>query len=158
MRYSGFVWRAAVLAIVLIPCLDRSDSLAQGSTGGTIGKKDKSLSGTQLPEPEMSASGSKSRTEARPRPAHAGSALRFDGPWNFVATGCSAGVLPGSISGGSVSVKNGSGQVSASGALRVSFTVYGLATVAVGRLSGANGAGTYSRGDGCKGGWTAAKQ
>lgn len=157
MHHPGFVRRAVILAGLLVAGWGCSDSFAQGSTGGVIGNEDKSVSGPSS-EPERTARSGKPVSKARPAPARGGSVSRFEGGWTFIAAGCSAGTKPGVISGGRLSVCGGGGQVSASGALRASFTVSGLATVAVGHLSGITGAGTYSRADGCTGRWTAIKQ
>jgi hypothetical protein len=160
MHHLGFVRWAVFLAGLIIAGRGCSDSFAQGSTGGVIGKEDKSVSGTGSSEPERPARRSKPESETRRAPVRGsgGSVSRFEGGWTFVAAGCSAGTLPGVISGGKLSVRGGGGQVSASGALRATFIIYGLATVTVGRLSGVTGAGTYSRADGCAGRWTAIKQ
>lgn len=131
---------------------------AQGSIGGTIGNTEKSVSGTQDAEPERPARRSKPAPGARQTPAPGDNVAKFDGTWTFVATGCGAGMRQGAISGGRISIGNGGGQVSASGAMRVSFTtVSGVTQVAVGRLSGVTGTGTYSRPNGCAGSWTATK-
>ena len=161
-QHLGLAWRTGILVGSLIGGWGCSDSFAQGSMGGIIGKEEKSVSGTGSSEPERSARRSKPRPEARRAPARGGggneSVSRFDGKWTFVATGCSAGKRRGAISGGTISGWGGAGQVSASGAMRASFTVWGIDTVAVGHLSGVTGAGTYSRADGCKGPWTVSKQ
>ena len=156
----AFVGQAVVLAGFLIGwgCFD---SYAQGSMGGTIGKTNKSVSGTRSSAPERPAPRSKPKSGARGAPAGGGggSVSRFDGEWNFVATGCGAGMMRGVISGSKISIGDGGGQISASGSVRISFTTMtGLNQVAVGRLSGVTGAGSYSRANGCAGRWTATKQ
>ena len=161
MHPPGFVWQTVVLTGLFIAGWGCSDSYAQGSIGGTIGKADKSVSGTQSPEPERPARRSKPASSARQTPARGdgGNVSRFDGTWAFVAAGCGAGMRQGVISGGRISIGNGGGRVSASGAMRVSFTTMsGVTQVAVGHLSGVTGAGTYSRPHGCAGSWAATKQ
>ena len=161
MYPAGFVGQAVVLTALFIAGCGCSDSHAQGSIGGTIGKTDKSMSGSQSSEPERPARRSKPASSARQTAVQGGggNASRFDGTWAFVAAGCGAGMRQGVISGGRISIGNGGGQVSASGAMRVSFTtVSGVTQVAVGRLSGVTGTGTYSRPNGCAGRWTATKQ
>lgn len=162
MDNLGSVARAVILVGLLIVggC---SDSFAQGSTGGTIGKEDKSVSGTRSSEPEARPERrSKPKSEARRAPARGGggggSASRFDGKWTFVATGCGAGTKHGDISGGKISSWGGGGQVSASGVMRASFTAFGKSNVVAGHLYGVTGTGTYTRNDGCTGPWTAIKQ
>jgi hypothetical protein len=159
MHHLGLISRAAILAGVLVAICGCSDSFAQGSVGGTIGKEDKSVSGTRGSEPEQPERRRKPKPEARRAPASAGGSVsRFDGRWAFIAAGCGAGTKYGVISGGAISSSGGSGQVSSGGSMRASFTVFGKATAAVGRLSGATGAGTYTRVDGCKGPWTAIRK
>jgi hypothetical protein len=161
MHPPGFVGQTVVLTGLFIAGWGCSDSYAQGSIGGTIGRTDKSVSGTQSSEPERPARRSKpaSSTRRTPAPGDGGNVSRFDGTWAFVATGCGAGMRQGAISGGRISIGNGGGQVSASGAMRVSFTTMtGVTQVAVGRLSGVTGTGTYSRPNGCAGSWTATKR
>jgi hypothetical protein len=159
MRFPQSVWRTTVLASLFAAGWVGSDARAQGSIGGTIGKTDKSISGTQSPEPPVS--GGRPDSDARRAPARGGGASvsAFDGTWTFVATGCGAGAKQGVISGGRISIGDGGGQVSANGAMRCSFTTMsGVTQVAVGRLAGVTGAGTYSRPNGCSGKWTARKQ
>src|SRR5665647_1886831 len=50
---SARPWRALMLASLLIAGWGCSDSFAQGSTGGIIGKENKSVSGTRDSEPEQ---------------------------------------------------------------------------------------------------------
>jgi hypothetical protein len=157
----GFFGRAIVLTGLFIAGWGCSDGCAQGSIGGTIGKTEKSVSGTQSSEPERPAHGSKPASSARPTPVQrdGGSVSSFDGTWAFTATGCGAGTRQGVISAGRISIGDGGGRVSASGAMRVSFTTMtGVTQVAVGRLSRVTGSGTYSRPNGCAGSWTATKQ
>lgn len=161
MHHLGMVSRAAILTSLLVSVWGCSDGFAQGSTGGTIGKEDKSASGTRGSESEQPERRRKPKSEARRAPARGGDGggvSRFDGRWTFIAAGCGAGTKYGLISGGAISSSGGSGQVSSGGSMRASFTVFGKATVAVGRLSSATGAGTYSRIDGCKGPWTAIRK
>ncbi len=164
----GIVARPVVLAGLLAVGWGCSDSYAQGSTGGQIGKTDKSLSGPVTVEPERPLPNSPKenkltstrKSATRPKPAREGGASvsRFDGTWTFIATGCGAGTKQGTVSGGRLTIGDGGGTVSASGAMRVSFTTLsGVTQVAVGQLSGATGAGTYSRPNGCAGSWTARK-
>lgn len=160
MHVGGFVAWAVVVAGLLTAGWCCSESFAQGSTGGTIGKTDKSLSGSGA-EPERAVPSAKPQSSARPAPARegGGSASKFDGTWTFVATGCGAGTKQGTISGGRISIGDGGGSVGASGAMRCSFTTMsGVTQIAVGRLSGTAGSGTYSRPNGCSGSWTARRQ
>ena len=159
MYHRGSVSRAATLASLLVAAWGCSEGFAQGSMGGTIGKEDKSVSGTRGSESGQPERGRKPKSAARRAPAREGGRVsRFDGRWTFIAAGCGAGTKRGVISGGAISSSGGSGQVSSGGSMRASFTVFGKATVAVGRLSGVTGTGTYTRVDGCKGPWTAIRK
>lgn len=161
MHHLGPVSRAAILASLLVAICGCSDSFAQGSVGGTIGKEDKSVSGTRGSEsgqPERTRTPKSAARRAPARGGEGGRVSRFDGRWTFIAAGCGAGTKYGVISGGAISSSGGSGQVSSGGSMRASFTVFGKATVAIGRLSGATGTGTYTRVDGCKGPWTAIRK
>lgn len=161
MLFPGFVARTVILAGLLTVGWGCSDGFAQGSAGGIVGKTGKSVSGSESAEPQRPVQRQKPASAARPARAHegGGSVAAFDGTWTFVATGCGAGMKQGVISGGRLRIGDGGGTVSAAGAMRGSFTtVSGVRQVAVGRLSGATGAGTYSRPNGCSGSWTASKQ
>jgi hypothetical protein len=61
------------------------------------------------------------------------------------------------IVGGRVIIKGGSGQVDSDGTLHSVGAGGGTTLVAVGRLSGNTGAGTFNRSDGCVGSWIAIK-
>jgi hypothetical protein len=81
---------------------------------------------------------------------------KFDGPWTFTIAGCRfTGSLPASIVGGKIVIKGGSGQVDPDGTLH---SVGAGNDIAVGRLSGNSGSGTFYRSDGCVGSWTAIKR
>lgn len=160
MHHLGLVWRTAILAGLLVVGWGCADGFAQGSAGGTVAKENKSVSGSEGSEPERAARRNRPEPRARRAPPRegGGSISRFDGRWIFIASGCSKGTQRGVISGGSISgLWGGAGRVDAGGAMRASFTVWGIATVAVGHLSGNRGAGTISRVDGCTDSWTAIK-
>jgi hypothetical protein len=158
MHHLRLVLRASVLAVLLLQGWGCAICFAQGSSGGSIGNDDKSVSGTRNIEPERSSRRSTSEPEARRAPARGGGVSRFDGAWMFVVAGCRSGNVAGVIAGGRLSVPNGGGSVGPSGALRAVAAANGLTTIASGHLSGAGGSGVFSRSDGCTGRWTAMKQ
>jgi hypothetical protein len=159
MHHLRLVLRASASAVLLLLGWGCAVCFAQGSSGGSIGNDDKSVSGTRTIEPERPSRRSTSEPEARRAPARGGgSGSKFDGAWTFVVAGCGSGNVAGVVAGGRLSVPNGGGSVSPSGALRAVAAANGVTTVASGHLSGAGGGGVFSRSDGCAGRWTAMKQ
>jgi hypothetical protein len=133
---------------------------AQGSTGGSIGKQDKSISGSQDDGGTRSAP-RKDRSSKAPsrRSEHGG---RLDGQWNVVfaaKTQICAGSANGAwtISGGSLSGKDTTGSASG-GSVRANYSGPRYTGTISGHLSGSSGTGTFQRSDGCVGTWAAAKQ
>jgi len=135
-------------------------ALAQGATGGSIGKQDKSVSGG-------GDGGGSSRSTSRER-SHAkrsnsgavGGGGNFDGKWNAASVG---NTCPGAmgviiIAGGQLTGNNTTGRVSGNGSLSGTASGGGYSSTFSGRLSGNNGRGTFQRSDGCKGTWTMTKQ
>jgi hypothetical protein len=147
---------ATVFAIHLYP----APALAQGATGGSIGKQDKSISGDQ------DSGGSRSTSRDRPSKSERSSKSRsggggggnFDGTWasaSFGRTTCSdktTAVV--AISGGRMVSDGFTGTVSGSGSVRGVWAGSGLSATVTGRISGNSGSGTFRRSDGCEGGWT----
>jgi len=150
----------AALATVFVLHLHALPALAQGSTGGSIGKTDKSVSGDQDGGGSRSTSrehSSKSERSSKSRGGSGGSSS-FDGSWtsaSFGRTTCSdrtSGVV--AISGGRMVSDGFTGTVSGSGAVRGVWAGSGLSATVTGRISGNSGSGTFRRSDGCEGGWT----
>lgn len=148
-----------------------SEAVAQsGSVGGSIGKEDKSISGSQAPAarsvppsaPAQSAPRAKSasRSNSGGSAGGGGGANSFDGVWTFV--GVSSGNCSGSvtltISGGRLVGEGYTGTVSANGAINVVGANNGISAVSTGRLSGTSGSGSYKQSDGCTSRWVASKQ
>lgn len=160
MHHLRLVLRASASAVLLLLGWGCASCFAQGSSGGSIGNDDKSISGTRNIEPDRSSHRSTGEPEARRAPARGGGGgvSKFDGAWMFVVVGCGSGNVAGVIAGGRLSVPNGGGSVSPSGALHGVAAANGVTTVASGHLSGAGGGGVFSRSDGCGGRWTAMKQ
>jgi len=140
-----------------------------GSVGGSIGKGDKSISGSQeparaLPPQQDVAPRAKSSNRAGSTGgggSGGGSGGNFDGAWAVSAVGvtCSGGsqsavvVTSGRIIGQGVS-----GQVSPNGAVNTVGSSNGITIISSGKLSGRSGTGTFRQSDGCTGRWSAVKQ
>ena len=166
-RIIAVVGSFGVLALLLAG----APAFAQpGSTGGTIGKINKSAGGGggAAPEPRARsharAPKPRARSYATPRDSveprsgvHSGSA---DGTWVVSAT---PSCLPSwsltvSVSNGVISGGGASGQVSRGGAVRGNANVLGFKFDFVGHFRGQQASGTLSGGPhGCPGHWTAMK-
>lgn len=142
-----------VAAIVTVH-LQLTAAWAQGSTGGSIGKQNKSASGS-LGEPR---SRSAPPSEKTPKSNRGGS---YDGMWDAASFGqtCSlsvAGVV--TIASGKMTADGLTGAVSGNGSVTASWAGMGLTATFTGRISGRNGAGKFQRSDGCVGRWTMVKR
>lgn len=157
------------LALLLLVAIGANAAKAQGSSGGSIGNDDKSVSGS-LPEPrsvEPDRASRRSKPEAdapqrATRKSAGGGGSSFDGVWAYVGIGTNCqGTGSGTIriSGGRVIVPNGSGTVASNGAYHAHAVGNdGVPLTASGRLSANSGSGTYMRADGCGGRWSATRQ
>lgn len=137
--------------------------LAQsGSMGGTIGNREKSLSGSRETAPERPARQSKPKESHRPAASHnAGGGGSLDGSWSISSAGinCSDTFRETVVvSGRRLTGNYGSGSVSANGSISGSGNYNGIGVTSRGRFSGRSGSGTFQRSDGCHGRWTATKQ
>lgn len=138
---------------------------AQGSTGGSIGNDNKSLSGASEPSRPARRKAERAEPRTRSRGNGGGDVSRFDGIWVVRAFGQSA-VCAGATSSNTVTVSGGrisgnnvqSGSVSASGALQATGGSRSATNITTGRLSGRSGGGSFRQSDGCTGRWTASKQ
>jgi hypothetical protein len=151
---------ATLAALVVIA--SSSASLAQaGSTGGVIGKTDKSMSGGEEEAPRRIRSTKKSSPRADTgsssrRGGRDGGAARYDGTWTLVMSpGCvHSGPMSVTVSGGRLSALALSGTVSPTGVF------HGLGvdgTVGYLQATGNTGKGTYREANGCSGTVTATK-
>jgi len=153
---------------ILLVAIGSNGALAQGSSGGSIGNDDKSVSGSRPDsrsvEPERPARRGKPEAEAPPSAARKGGAGggNFDGVWAYVGIGTNcqgSGSGTITISGGRVSAPGASGTVAPNGAYHAHAVGNdGISLTATGRLSGNSGSGTYMRSDGCAGRWSATRQ
>lgn len=134
-----------------------------GSMGGTLGNRDKSLSGSREVEPERPARRSQPKESRRPAAARSnrGGGGNFDGSWSISSAGitCSDTFRETVVVTGSKLVGSyGGGSVSASGVVTGSGNYSGVGVTSRGRFSGRSGSGTFQRSDGCRGRWTASKK
>lgn len=169
MKNAVRLWIMTVLFCAgVVVVISPGMALAQsGSTGGSIGNDEKSLSGSRerTVEPEPSSRRSKpGEDQGRPasrRSGGGGASGSLDGAWTFfgVSTNCQgSGAISAVISGGRVIGRGASGSVSPGGAYHaVAIAGDGVQITVNGRLSGSGGRGTYMRADGCRGNWTASR-
>jgi hypothetical protein len=164
----------AVARIVCLAALAASSTvttaLAQsGSVGGSIGKEDKSISGSQEPArtlPPQQDAAPKAKSPSRAGSGGGGSGGgggggNFDGAWAVSAVGVSCSGSSQSavvVSSGKVIGQGVSGQVSASGTVSTVGNANGITIISSGKLSGRSGSGTFRQSDGCTGRWSAMKQ
>lgn len=137
--------------------------LAQsGSMGGTIGNREKSLSGSRDAEPARPAQRSTPKENRKPAAASSGGGGgNYDGAWSISSAGitCSDTFRETVVVRGTRMTGNyGGGSVSASGSVSGSGNYNGVGVTSQGRFSGRSGSGTFQRSDGCHGRWTASKQ
>ena len=133
-----------------------------GSMGGTIGNREKSLSGSREAAPERPARQSKPKENHRPAASHnTGGGGNLDGSWSISSAGinCSDTFRETVVvSGRRLTGNYGSGSVGANGSISGSGNYNGIGVTSRGRFAGRNGSGTFQRSDGCHGRWTATKQ
>ena len=160
------IWLKLALVAAVALGAGSSVALAQaGSTGGSVGVGEKTLSGSRS---EPSSDREEQKPRGRQDQKSGGSSRRgagagnFDGAWSYTVVGTNC---PGSSSGaiiissGRISARGVTGSVSSSGAYHAVATGgRGLVSTATGRLSGNTGGGSFRRSDGCVGHWTASKQ
>lgn len=160
--------RPALFSALLLSVLGATSVLAQsGSSGGSIGNDEKSLSGSR--EAPRAVDSSRPSRHSKPdteEPSHAarrsgggGGTGNFDGAWAVVSIGC-GGTASGAvvITSGRIIGESLTGSVSPNGAARSVFRGKGFTSIGSGHLSGRSGSGTFRRSDGCGGTWSATKQ
>jgi hypothetical protein len=163
-------WTGLVIAAGLLLALSAKASAQSGSVGGSIGKEDKSVSGSQAPAaPARSLPSPQAPSAPRAKSASrtnsgggggGGTGGSFDGVWTFVgvSSGNCSGSVTLSISGGRLIGEGVTGSVAANGAINAVGAANGVSGVSTGRLSGRTGSGTWQQSDGCSSRWTAQKQ
>jgi hypothetical protein len=161
------IWWSAIRPVALGGLLLLSPVVARaqsGSVGGSIGKEDKSISGSQEPArtlPPQRPAAPRAKSSSRAGTGGGVGGGNFDGAWAVSSVGvtCSGGsqsavvVTSGKIIGQGVS-----GQVSPNGSVNTVGNSNGITIISTGRLSGRSGSGTFRQSDGCTGRWSAVKQ
>jgi hypothetical protein len=161
--------RTGLFALLISVAFGTSASLAQsGSTGGSIGNDDKSVSGSRATPRAVESSKPARRSKPRAEPEEPRRAARksggggggnFDGAWMVTSVGC-GGTTTGAVvvTSGRIIAQGVSGSVSSGGGVRTVGNYNGVAVTSSGHLSGRSGSGRFRRSDGCGGTWTASKQ
>jgi hypothetical protein len=152
-----------IMVFYIALCAAPIVAMAQGSAGGAIGNDDKSVSGSR-PVPAPSTGRRQHPSHSESNRSHRGSnqSRGFDGMWMLTGTstncqGSGSGAF--TVVGTRVTVAGGGGgRVSSNGAFWASTAVGGVSLTATGHLSSDSGSGSYRRGDGCVGRWTAMRQ
>jgi len=151
---------------LLIPLVCGSGlAIAQsGSSGGSIGNDEKSLSGSRSGESSKPARRSQSEADEPRRASRksgGGGGNNFDGAWIVSAVGVTCQGTSSNavvVTSGKIIGQTARGTVSPDGAVYGTSTGNGITVITTGRLSGRSGGGTFRQSDGCTGRWTAAKQ
>jgi hypothetical protein len=157
----GIASIAAALALAISPVV-----FAQGSTGGSIGDDEKSVSGSRHePSTERELPAQRNRSNDLPRRSSrqnsGGSAGNFDGAWIVTGVGVTcAGSSRNAVvvTSGKIIGETARGTVSPNGTVHGYASGNGITITTTGRLSGRTGGGTFRQSDGCTGRWTATKQ
>jgi hypothetical protein len=154
-----------LLAVLIPAAFGAGPGYAQsGSSGGSIGNDEKSLSGSR--ESESAKPARRSQPEAdEPRRAGrksgGGSGGNFDGAWMVYARGVTCQGTSSNavvVTSGKIIGETARGTVSPDGKVYGTSTGSGITVTTIGRLSGRSGGGTFRQSDGCTGTWTASKQ
>lgn len=151
----AFTWlaTASIAAAISVPAI--GDALAQpGSTGGMVGKSDKSISGGE----ERALPAARAREPSR-RKEPAATSTSFDGSWAGMSVGPCIGHFGWQVqvSNGVISGNNTTGRIARSGATNGDMVVMGKHFVFKGmtRTSG-KASGTWISPN-CSGSWTAVR-
>lgn len=166
---TKFVGRLRFILLAVAFALSTSPALAQsGSTGGSIGNENKSLSGTRQDRSADPAPRSKPAADDQPRSAPrqskagggaGGGGGNFDGAWSVTSIGCGgSSTMAFVITSGRIIGEGLSGSVSSSGSASSVWQGGGITSNGFGRFSGRSGSGGFRRSDGCSGTWSASKQ
>ena len=152
-----------VIAVLAVP-LQIAPAAGQGATGGSIGKRDKSLSGGVDEDRPRSRSTERSKSKSE-RSSSGGDGRSYDGRYSMNAVGgpgC-GGQPSGSgdlvISGGRASETGFQLAVSGSGSLRGNINKGSVVGTLSGRISGnGTGSGTMNFNNGCRISFTLARK
>jgi hypothetical protein len=162
--------RIGLFALLISVASGAGAAFAQGSTGGSIGNDEKSLSGSRATPRAVERAKPVRRSKPRAEPEEPRRAARrsggggggggsFDGAWMVTSVGC-GGSTRGAVivTSGRIIAEGVSGTVSAGGGVRTVGNFQGTTVTSSGRLSGRSGTGSFRRSDGCSGSWSASKQ
>jgi hypothetical protein len=159
--------RTGLLSALISIAIAGTGFAQSGSSGGSIGNDEKSVSGSRpaprAVESEKPARRAKPRAEPEePRRASrksGGGGGSFDGAWMVTSVGC-GGSTTGAVvvTSGRIIAQGVSGTVSAGGGVQTVGNFEGTTVTSSGRLSGRSGSGSFRRSDGCSGSWSASKQ
>jgi len=154
MRTFTYVTIALIATAISVP-FARTGFAQAGSTGGTVGNRDKSVSGGSKREPERPAA------RRTPHRREEGAPLsRYDGSWAGVSVGRCIGQLGWSVqvSNGVISGPGTTGGVKRNGTLNGVMEALGTRYVfkGVGHASG-QASGTWTSSPECSGSWTAVR-
>jgi hypothetical protein len=162
MRAFTCVAIALIAAAMSVPSIGAAFAQA-GSTGGTIGNHDKSISGGEEEETKHRAVRKPPATRAsRPlrRREQAATLGSFDGSWAGISVGTCIGQFGWKlqVSNGVISGNGTTGQIARSGATRGDMVVMGKHYLFKGvtRTSG-KASGTWTSAPTCSGSWTAVR-
>jgi hypothetical protein len=156
----------ALLALLIPAAFGAGPGYAQsGSSGGSIGNDEKSLSGSRESEPARPSRRSEPEADQQ-RPAGrkgggGGGGGNFDGAWMVYARGVTCQGTSSNavvVTSGKIIGETARGTVSPDGKVYGTSTGNGITVTTTGRLSGRSGGGTFRQTDGCTGTWTASKQ
>jgi hypothetical protein len=161
--------RICLLSLLISVAFGTGFACAQsGSTGGSIGNDEKSLSGSrEAPrsvEPSKPARRSKPEAEEPRRAARStsgggGGVGNFDGAWGVVSVGCGGTTTSAIVvTSGRIIGEGLSGHVNPGGSASAAGAGGGVTWTSSGRFSSRSGSGSFRRSDGCVGSWTASKQ
>jgi hypothetical protein len=166
MRYAEFASKSAIgphwFFIVIALLLAPDTALAQaGSTGGNIGKPEKSISGGQDERARPRAAKKSPPKQSRSAPARAQPGpSAASGAWKGVSTGSCIPDWSWTLeisSEGTISGNGISGRVSRGGAASGTVVSGGTTYNFVGHFGSSVGSGTWKRTDGCSGSWAGNK-
>ncbi len=159
--------KTALLCMTCVFAIGAGAAFAQGSTGGSIGNDEKSLSGSRATPRAVDTARPVRRSKPRSEPEEPRRAARrsgggggnFDGAWMVTSVGC-GGTTTGAVvvTSGRIIAEGVSGTVSSGGGVRTVGNFNGVSVISSGRLSGRSGSGNFRRSDGCAGSWSASKQ
>jgi hypothetical protein len=161
--------RIGLFFLLMSVAFDPGLAFAQsGSSGGSIGNDEKSLSGSR--EAPRSVDTPALRSKPKPEAEEPRRASRksggdgagggnFDGAWVVNSVGCSGSSRTAVVvTSGRIIGEGLTGTISPNGVSHAVGNYGGITVISTGRASGRSGSGTFKRSDGCTGRWTSSKQ